>query len=169
MALVLIGVRHAYSAGVLDAILTVVRSAINQGSALTMMVSTSVRTACLKMPATPTILDLPEPIGVNRLHGARRTGKRRYRTPKYEAWIEEAGWEIRLQKPEPVKGKYHLCVEIHHKSRKDADGTIKAVADLLVTHKLTDDDALCVDVRAFKGITVERGRCRVTFWAAEQS
>jgi len=114
----------------------------------------------------PTTILLPEPVGVNRLHGARRTGKRRYRTPKYEAWIEEAGWEIRLQKPEPIKGKYRLCVEISDRSRKDADAVLKATADLLVAHRITDDDALCIEVTAWKVDTVERGRCRVTVWPA---
>lgn len=66
-------------------------------------------------------------------------GKGRRKTKKYREWIKEAGWELVTQRPPPITGPYELSLVIP-KRRGDLDNYCKAVSDLLVRHKLVDDD-----------------------------
>jgi Holliday junction resolvase RusA-like endonuclease len=63
----------------------------------------------------------------------------RVKTKKYKAWIKQAGWELVMQRPSAVSGPYDLAIVVP-KTRGDLDNYGKAISDLLVTHKLIDDD-----------------------------
>lgn len=71
----------------------------------------------------------------NAKHGRMKT--------KYRDWIEQAGWELKTQRPDPVSGDYELAIVVP-RTRGDLD-SITAVSDLLVTHKLIDDDVHAQD------------------------
>lgn len=101
-------------------------------------------------------IDLPEPPGVNQLFT-----KDRHISKVYRQWRRDAGWELKSKKLRPVPGKYTALIELYEKTRKDVDACAKAILDLLVRHKITDDDRHCNDVRQIKTGTVN-GRCRVT-------
>jgi len=68
----------------------------------------------------------------------------RFKTPAYKAWIVSAGWELREQHPAAVPGPYALEMRFGRKNkRRDLDNNIKAVSDLLVSHRVVEDDSLC--------------------------
>ncbi len=77
------------------------------------------------------------PPSVNGLFANTKHG--RVKTKKYRDWIEQAGWELKTQRPDPVYGDYELEIVVP-RTRGDLDNYCKAVSDLLVTHKLIDDD-----------------------------
>lgn len=83
-------------------------------------------------------LDLPFPVSVNALFSNRRRG--RVRTPKYKAWLIEAGWAIKQQKARPIEGPVTIEYAFANGRRADIDNLPKAVSDLLVKHQLISDD-----------------------------
>lgn len=65
----------------------------------------------------------------------------RMKTAAYRAWIKEAGWTIRAQRPLPTPGRVEVGLSFErHSDRADVDGRIKATLDLMVTMGLIDDD-----------------------------
>lgn len=97
---------------------------------------------------TTTFLTLPAPPSTNMLFRNVR-GKGRVRTEKYDAWLAEAGWKLRMQRPESVKGPVVLVIGVERMSKTaDIDNRIKAVADLLVKHRVIDDDKNVMAVAA---------------------
>ena len=73
----------------------------------------------------------------------------RFKTPAYKAWIHSAGWELREQRPASVTGSYALEMRFGRKNkRRDLDNNIKAVSDLLVSHRVVEDDSLCRKITA---------------------
>ena len=93
-----------------------------------------------------TPLFLPVPPSANKLHEG--TGRKRRKTPAYDAWREEAGWEINIQRPIPLSAKHfrvHIVANIDH--GRDLDNIIKPLLDLLVHHDLVVDDAWCDSLR----------------------
>jgi len=97
-----------------------------------------------------TIIHLPFPVSVNGMFKNRKGG--RAKSDKYKAWIKHAGQELMLQKPLPVRGFYRLYVTLieNDNRRRDPDNFVKAVSDLLVSHRVIEDDCLCTC------LTVER-------------
>lgn len=108
------------------------------------------------------VIHLPEPPSVNQLFTAKR-----HISKKYRAWRKEAGWELLAQKANktPVAGFYTVLIEIAERSRKDADNCTKGPLDLLVAHRVTDDDRNCKRATAEKVQGIDKGRCRVTVTA----
>lgn len=96
------------------------------------------------------LISIPVPPSVNAMYANSRNGRGRgrYKTASYKQWIDEAGWEIKAQNPAPVTGKYRLRISLPP-IRGDADNRVKAVADLLVSLRLTPDD------RHMVGLSVE--------------
>lgn len=92
------------------------------------------------------ILNLPFPVSVNAMYANKL--KARKKSDRYATWINAAGWELAAQRQKPVHGPYHLHLILFQKDnrRLDPDNFIKAVSDLLVTHKLIDDDSECVSL-----------------------
>src|SRR5262245_45045193 len=90
-----------------------------------------------------TKIALPLPPSVNHLW---RSGRGRvYRSPKYLAWIQEAGWDLATQRPKPVMGPVSISIAAGRPDgrRRDLDNaSFKAVLDLLVVHRILQDDSL---------------------------
>lgn len=106
--------------------------------------------------------DLPEPPSVNGLFNSRHR-----KTKGYRAWIKEAGWALLRQRAgrHSVSGKYTVLLQLFQGSRKDGDNCMKAVLDLLVSHRITDDDRHCKRSTAEKtGNAVGRCLVYVTPW-----
>jgi Holliday junction resolvase RusA-like endonuclease len=105
-------------------------------------------------------LDLPIPPSVNRLwrHGKGNT----YRTPEYDQWRHDAGWTLKAQKPPAFQGWVSLKIAAGIPERpRDLDNIAKALFDLLVEHRVIDDDANVASFRLRWDRTVPTGRVRV--------
>ena len=86
---------------------------------------------------TVKLADLP-PI-VNSMFANRPGG--RYKTKAYRDWLNAAGWELASQKPGHVAGPYAITLTFGRKNkRSDLDNLIKASQDLLVSHRVIEDD-----------------------------
>lgn len=87
------------------------------------------------------VLQLPYPPTANNLF--KNIGKGRARTSGYNAWLSEAGWVAKEQRPAPVKGAYRLQIVAMRpdRRRRDIGNLEKPVSDLLVKLGLIEDDA----------------------------
>ena len=118
------------------------------------------REVVLNLPLCPSVWDLYRPA---------KRGQRRPRTPEYEAWIKEAGWELARQRPPRVPGKVVLLIEVGEigiKALADCTNRVKAPEDLLVSHGIIQGD----DRRFVREVTVRWAQIkglRVTIRAAE--
>lgn len=95
-------------------------------------------------------LRLPIPPSVNSLY-ANIPGVGRITSKRYKAWQKEAGWQILIQRPNKVWGPYKLVITVPQKMRGDIDGRLKGIIDLLVTHRVTQDDKLLASVSIKRG------------------
>ena len=95
------------------------------------------------------MIRLPVPPSVNALFFNKSKGGRGKADP-YKAWIVAAGWQLKLQRPIPVLGRYTLLIRLPQSLQGDIDNRIKAVSDLLVKHEIVEDD------RYAWRVTVER-------------
>lgn len=85
-------------------------------------------------------LILPAPPSANALF-QNKPGKGRARTKLYDDWLGHAGWRLREQRPASLLGPVLVIVGIERTSRQaDIDNRIKATLDLLVSHKVMQDD-----------------------------
>jgi crossover junction endodeoxyribonuclease RusA len=88
-----------------------------------------------------TVLDLPFPPSLNNLFINGRKG--RFRSQKYDSWIQEAGTEIMRQRPLKLAGPVSITYEFqdgHDKRKRDLDNLAKAPNDLLVSHGIIEAD-----------------------------
>jgi Holliday junction resolvase RusA-like endonuclease len=102
-----------------------------------------------------TVICLPMCPSTNGLFAG--NGKRRYKTKEYAAWIEEAGYALNRQRPEPIRGKVRLLIEIAEPKdakARDCSNLIKAPEDLLVRHGIIEGD----DQRYVRSVTAEWSR-----------
>jgi crossover junction endodeoxyribonuclease RusA len=67
-------------------------------------------------------------------------GRGRVKSPKYRAWIEEAGYVLNGYQHTPIHGPVHVTICIPDKTRGDLDNRAKATLDLLVSRGLIEDD-----------------------------
>ncbi len=83
---------------------------------------------------------IPFPVSVNTMYARSKSGIRK--SDCYKAWISEAGWELRIQRPRPTIGPVTVGLELTAPDdrRRDADNCAKSVMDLLVTHRVISDD-----------------------------
>jgi Holliday junction resolvase RusA-like endonuclease len=82
----------------------------------------------------------------------------------YEAWHEQAGWQIKSM--QPVKDFAQICIKIYAPDKRKADLTNKAesIMDLLVDMGKIEDDNwwVCGDVRLiFGGIDKKNPRAEI--------
>lgn len=85
-----------------------------------------------------TTITLPHPVSTNKLW--RVVGKQRViKSKAYRAWLDEAGWRLKEQKPTPVKGPVSVTIVVG-KSRRDLDNATKGLLDLLVAHQIIEGD-----------------------------
>jgi Holliday junction resolvase RusA-like endonuclease len=99
-----------------------------------------------------TVICLSMPPSTNSLFAG--NGKRRYKTKEYAAWIEEAGYALNRQRPEPIRGKVRLLIEVAEPKTsitQDVTNRIKAAEDLLVRHDIIQGD----DQRYVRSVTAE--------------
>lgn len=88
-----------------------------------------------------TFFTLPFPPSVNGLFINTRHG--RARSSKYDQWVQEAGWELKRQRPSKFKGPvvlFYNLQEVRDKRKRDLGNLEKAVTDLLVTHQVIEAD-----------------------------
>lgn len=84
---------------------------------------------------------LPFPPSANNLFVNSKHG--RYRSPRYNTWIEEAGVEILRQRPLKYRGPVNLSYEFQDRRdnrKRDLGNLEKATTDLLVLHGIIEAD-----------------------------
>lgn len=94
-----------------------------------------------------TIICLPMPPSSNNMYVNGTRG--RFRSQKYDEWIQEAGWELVRQRPAKVVGRVVLNFVFEEKRDKrkfDITNRIKPTEDLLVKHGIIEADD-CTIVR----------------------
>lgn len=84
-------------------------------------------------------LVLPIPTSTNKLFKNVR-GRGRVKTKEYESWIEEAGWKLITQRQKPIRGPVEIEYLVGDDTGADLSNLIKATEDLLVRHRLIEDD-----------------------------
>ena len=98
----------------------------------------------IRMPLAPSTNNL----FINAPKGGSRA---RVRSPAYRQWAQLAGWEVRTQRPRPMKGR--VTLQFFHgrpdKRRRDASNYIKAPEDLLVSLGIIEDDSLVEGCSSF--------------------
>lgn len=93
-------------------------------------------------------LVLPAPPSANNLF-KNVPGKGRVRTTLYGDWLSHAGWRLRTQHPGLVEGPVLILIGIERtNSMADIDNRLKATLDLLVAHKVIEDDRFVAGVAA---------------------
>ena len=98
------------------------------------------------MKPTATVIDLPYPPSVNRLHGLRKGGRGKYLLPEVLAWRRDAGWLLKQQRPGKIPGPYRfkLLARRPDNRRRDADNLIKETLDLCVSLGVVPDDSKAI-------------------------
>jgi Holliday junction resolvase RusA-like endonuclease len=91
------------------------------------------------------LITLPTPPSVNNLYSNRKAGGR-HKTRAYRQWCNDAGWEVKSQRPAPVHGKYKFFLTLPL-IRGDVTNRTKAAEDLIVSLGLVDDDRHCVSAQ----------------------
>ena len=88
-------------------------------------------------------INLPFPVSLNAIY-RNVPGRGRVKTERYRTWLQAAGWDIKQQKPERIKGPYQITMLVQRKDKRkrDLSNLIKGVSDLLVTHQIIEDDSL---------------------------
>ena len=87
---------------------------------------------------------LPLPVSTNNLY-ANVPGKGRVKTKAYRAWINEAGWSLKTQRPGSLSGRVKTAYVLPESCGLDADN-IKALGDLLESMGVVENDRLIRDL-----------------------
>lgn len=84
---------------------------------------------------------LPFPPSVNAAY-ANSPGTGRVKTKRYHSWARVAGTDLNRQRPKRMKGRVEVWIYLEDSDnrRSDCDNRAKAILDLLVTHKIIEDD-----------------------------
>ena len=85
------------------------------------------------------MIRLPVPPSTNALY-RNAPGRGRVKTAAYKAWIEAAGWALKTQHCRIVIGRAEVEIAFPRNNRRDLDNGAKAALDLLVAHRLLQDD-----------------------------
>jgi crossover junction endodeoxyribonuclease RusA len=76
---------------------------------------------------------------------------RRFRSPRYEAWLEEAGWQLAAQEVDSLgSSPARLFIRLGRPDKRirDLDNYLKGPIDLIVKHGILDDDSQIEEIRA---------------------
>ena len=87
------------------------------------------------------VVTLPFPVSVNAMYSNGKSG--RFKSPRYEAWLIEAGYALMVQRPARIKGPVTLSYEVQDGSdgrRRDIGNLEKGPTDLLVAHGIIEGD-----------------------------
>jgi crossover junction endodeoxyribonuclease RusA len=112
-----------------------------------------------------TTITLPFPPSVN---GTFRKHNGSHLSERYREWRDAAGWELKAQRPQPIKGKVHIEMQLVAPDRRarDGDNLLKAPLDLLVKHGIVEDDSnKFVSKGSFKWVHIG-APCTITVTAA---
>jgi len=82
---------------------------------------------------------IPIPPSTNALY-RNVQGRGRVKTQRYLTWQRAAGNAIAAQETHPIHGDVEVSIFVPRDNRRDIDNYCKATLDLLVMHKLIDDD-----------------------------
>lgn len=88
------------------------------------------------------VLHLPFPPSSNNMF-VNTTRGGRFRSQKYDSWIQAAGTEILRQRPRKVAGPVSLTFEFQEgrdNRKRDISNLVKAPEDLLVKHGIIEAD-----------------------------
>jgi Holliday junction resolvase RusA-like endonuclease len=112
-----------------------------------------------------TTFTLPFPPSVNNLFMNGKHG--RFRSQRYDSWIQEAGCEIMRQRPKKVAGPVILTYEFQEgkdKRKRDLGNLEKAPTDLLVSHGIisADDGSIVREIKLKWNAEVEGVRVTVS-------
>ena len=116
------------------------------------------------------IITLPMPPSTNNMF--LNSSRGRFRSQKYDTWIQEAGWELTRQRPLKVAGPVALTFEFQDgrdKRKRDVTNLIKAPEDLLVSHGIieADDQYIVREVRACWSSKVDGVHITIEPWGNE--
>ena len=113
---------------------------------------------------------LPIPPSVNNLFVNKRTGGR-VKAAAYKAWLAEAWWEIKLQRPPhhpPLVTCLRVLIEAPLGQNRDLDNALKPILDALVKMGVIADDSLVDDLRIVRARADASGAiaqmCTVSLW-----
>lgn len=87
------------------------------------------------------MLSLPFPVSVNAMFSNGRSG--RFKSERYAAWLQEAGYALMVQRPPKIKGPVRLSYEVQDGTdgrHRDLGNLEKGPTDLLVAHGVIEDD-----------------------------
>lgn len=90
-------------------------------------------------------IDLPMPPSANELYANGGAHGGRVKSEIYAKWAETAGWTLLAQKPGRIVGRYRMTIQVARPAahiRADVCNREKAVSDLLVKHRILQDDSL---------------------------
>lgn len=95
---------------------------------------------------TKITLNLPFPVSVNAIWRGKHKGA--YKSPKYKAWITQAGLEWMTQKvkqPKQIPGEFSAFIILARPDKRvrDIDNFAKGIMDFCKAHNLIVDDKLC--------------------------
>jgi len=84
-------------------------------------------------------LTLPFPVSVN---GAFRRYNGKHLSERYRRWRDNAGWELKCQRPRKLKGPVEVEISLRAPDRRkrDGDNLAKGLLDLLAAHGVIEDD-----------------------------
>jgi crossover junction endodeoxyribonuclease RusA len=89
--------------------------------------------------AEKVVLHLAVPPSVNAIWSHRKGGGVRI-SDAYATWLVQAGWQLGLQKPGRVSGRYTLTCSMPRGSGADLDNLTKGLSDLLQLHGVIRND-----------------------------
>jgi Holliday junction resolvase RusA-like endonuclease len=97
--------------------------------------------AAIGIKPTPIELRLPFPPSVNGLYFNPENWRGRVKTPEYEDWRDQAGWELKSQHPRKMNVRCNVTIDLDDKRNGDADNRAKPVLDLLVKYEIIKNDS----------------------------
>ena len=94
---------------------------------------------------------------------------RRGRVPstRYKTWRQAAGWDLESQQPHAIAGPVDVEIALPIKMQGDIDNRAKAPLDLLVTHKLIDDDARVMRLVIYRDASLAKRRMMIRVTCAD--
>lgn len=113
------------------------------------------------------LLDLPTPPSTNNLFFNRPGGKGRARSSEYFSWQVLAGQHIQIARQKPIDGPVRVCIICQENGRRDLDGYVKPLLDILVRHRLIPDDRNKIVRNIELGWSPDIEGCRVTVMPCE--
>jgi Holliday junction resolvase RusA-like endonuclease len=87
------------------------------------------------------VVTLPFPVSTNHLFSNGRSG--RFKSERYEAWLQEARYALMVQRPARTKGPVKMEYVVQDgkdRKRRDLSNMLKAPEDLLVKHGIIEAD-----------------------------